>query len=641
MRRTLVALAACLAVALTGCGGPSDESSQPEPEPEPTILTSPPNGAPPADRPLADLASGLTDGDISAAPVVNEMVAQEDLEVILARMRGIRPTSVEVDHVEYEPDGEAATGHLAWTWELDLSTWDYTTQVPLEPTDDGWEIHWDPAIVHPDLTDDTRLQLVREPSRREAINDNAGLALVEQLTMYQVGLDKAAVPAEEWPATAERIATLMGIDVAAYQQRVGAGGEQQFVVASTVGRESIPAEIAEVTGAHVAETQRMVPFSPTFAIGLLGTSSEATAEVIEKSDGRIWQGDLVGRSGLQARYDEQLRGVPLVRVDVVARPAAEGGTPPPVEPRRVFTQDASVGTPLNTSIDRELQLRAEEILAGQEGLATLVVIRPDDGALLVAANSPEAGEYPQATFGRFAPGSTFKVASALAMLRDGMTPSSTVQCPASINVGGQAIGNYSGYPDAFVGSITLTQALAHSCNTAFALAADHVTPEELQSAAGSLGIGIDYDAGFSANFGTVEPLSHPLDRAASMYGQGQITMSPMAMAAVAASVAKGATVVPWLVEGTQATPTADPLTPQEAGQLQDMMRAAVTDGSAQVLQGVMEGAKTGTAEFGQTGAYQTHAWMIAWNADYAVSAFVEVGTSGSADAAPMILELLG
>lgn len=637
MRRSLVALVTCLALALAGCTGAADEI--PEQEPEPTVATAPPDGTPSADGELQDLAEGLAAGDITAAPVVNEAVAQEDLETILARMRGIRPTTVQVEDVEYAPDGRTATGLLAWSWEVDISTWDYRSEVPLERDTDGWRIDWAPSIVHPELTDQTRLGLTREPPRREAINDNAGLALVEQLTMYQVGLDKAAIPPEEWPAAAERIATLMGTDPATFSERVAAGGERQFVVASTVGRESIPPEIAEAPGAHVAETERMVPFSTTFAVGILGTSSEATAEIIENSDGRIWQGDLVGRSGLQLRYDEQLRGVPLMRVDVVARAAAEGETPAAVEPTPVFTQDASVGTPVDTSIDRELQLRAEEILAEQEGLASLVVVRPQDGALLVAANSPVAGEYPQATFGRFAPGSTFKVASALAMLRDGMTPTSTVECPASVEIGGTSIGNYSGYPGAFVGSITLTQALAHSCNTSFALAAEHVTPEKLQAAAGSLGIGIDYDAGFSAYFGTVEPLSHPLDRAASMYGQGQITMSPMAMAAVAASVAAGETVIPWVVEGTRATSTADPLAPEEAGQLQEMMRSVVDDGSATVLQGVMEGAKTGTAEFGQAGAQQTHAWMIAWNGDYAVAAFVEVGTSGSGDAAPLIVEL--
>lgn len=636
MRRWLMAVLVALAMVLTACSG-DDENPEETPEPE-APSTSPPEGVPPADSAAEAVAAGIAAADLVIDDVTHSDAAQSDLTDLLARMRGQRP-DVELDHIIYGPRDNEATAHLTYVWQLDVSTWEYTAELPLEFDDERWRARWQPSAVHPQLTADTRLQLTRQLPRREAINDSAGLALVEQLTMYQVGLDKSVVAEDDWPAVAEQIATLMDVDVEAYQERVMAGGERQFVVARTVTRDAIPPEIADIPGAHVGETERMVPFSPTFAIGVLGTSSEATAEMIEQSEGLVWQGDLVGRSALQARYNDQLRGVPEMRVELVARPAEEGSSAPAVEPSTLFMQDASVGTPVNTSLDRELQERAEEVLAEQEGLASLVVIRPSDGALLVAANSPAAGEYPQATFGKFAPGSTFKVVSSLAMLREGLTPTSRVQCPASIEVSGQRIGNYSGYPSGYTGSITLTDALAQSCNTAFALAGADVSPDDVIHAAGSLGVGMDYDVGFSANFGHVEPLNNAIDRAATMYGQGQVSMSPLAMATVAASVAKGETVIPWLVEGQEQASKAVALTAQEAGQLQEMMQATVSSGSGQVLQGVMEGAKTGTAEFGQAGEYQTHAWMIAWNADYAVAAFVEVGSSGSGDAAPLIIDL--
>lgn len=636
MRRWFVAGGLSVLVAITACTGDGED---PEETPEPTgASTTPPDNAPAADPLARAVADGVSAGDIDVDGMANSAAAQDDLEAIYARMRGLRP-EVSLDHITYGPRETEATAHLNYAWQLDISTWEYTTELTMELNEGSWTALWNSSAVHPELTSESRLQLTRTLPRREAINDNSGLALVEQLTMYQVGLDKSVVPEEDWMSTAEQIATLMEVDVETYQERVSAGGERQFVIARTVSREAIPAQIADIQGSHVAETERMVTFSPTFAIGVLGTSSEATAEMIEQSEGLVWQGDLVGRSGLQARYNEQLRGVPEVRVDVVPRPPAEGETASEMEPVSVFVQDSSVGAPVNTSLDRDLQERAEEILSEQEGLASLVVIRPTDGAVLVAANSPAAGEYPQATFGRFAPGSTFKVVSALAMLRNGMTPESSVECPASIEVGGQRIGNYSGYPAAFNGTISLTDALAQSCNTAFALAGAEVSRDDVKHAAGSLGVGIDYDAGFSANFGHVDPLDNAIDRAATMYGQGQVTVSPLAMAAVAASVSNGETVIPWLVEGHEATSQGVALSGQEAAQLQDMMRATVTSGSGQVLQGVMEGAKTGTAEFGQAGDYQTHAWMIAWNADYAVAAFVEVGESGSGTAAPLIIDL--
>jgi cell division protein FtsI/penicillin-binding protein 2 len=129
-----------------------------------------------------------------------------------------------------------------------------------------------------------------------------------------------------------------------------------------------------------------------------------------------------------------------------------------------------------------------------------------------------------------------------------------------------------------------------------------------------------------------------------MIGQGKDEASPLAMAAVAASVSAGKTVVPHLVSGHQATPTAKPLTSAETAQLRQMMRAVVTEGSAGRVLGDLSGpapiAKTGTAEYGTSKPPKTHAWMIAAQGDLAVAVFVADGSSGSGTAGPLLAEFL-
>ena len=51
-----------------------------------------------------------------------------------------------------------------------------------------------------------------------------------------------------------------------------------------------------------------------------------------------------------------------------------------------------------------------------------MAIRPSTGELVAVASGPGSKGYNTATFGRYAPGSTFKVVSALALLRAGVTP---------------------------------------------------------------------------------------------------------------------------------------------------------------------------------------------------------------------------
>lgn len=165
-------------------------------------------------------------------------------------------------------------------------------------------------------------------------------------------------------------------------------------------------------------------------------------------------------------------------------------------------------------------------------------------------------------------------------------------------------------------------------------------------AAAAMGLGVDHDRGFPAYFGQVPPPRSATEGAADLIGQGRILAFALTMAAVAASAQTGRAVVPHLLAETR--PEAEPETPltaAEAGALRSMMRAVVTEGSGTVLASLPgePGAKTGTAEYGEPGpdgALRTHGWMIAFQGDLAVAAFVEDGESGSSAAGPLLREFL-
>ena len=194
-----------------------------------------------------------------------------------------------------------------------------------------------------------------------------------------------------------------------------------------------------------------------------------------------------------------------------------------------------------------LQTRAEELLAPIGPASALVALRPSTGDVLVAANGPGNDGQNLATFGQYAPGSTFKIVSSLALLRAGLTPATSVPCTPTITVDGKSFKNYSDYPAGGIGDIPLRTALANSCNTAFISQADKVGDGALAGAANALGLGIDHDLGFPAYFGQVEPPESQTQAAADLIGQGTVLASPMTMAAVIGSVEQGSTVVPRLV----------------------------------------------------------------------------------------------
>ena len=632
--RRLLATATLLALLLGGCApGPDD------PDPDPSGPQSVRPDLPSAEGAIAAVVDALNAQDMSALPMVGPAAeAQADFEAIFAGMDEIYPT-VTAGSVAYEATDDVAVVALTMDYELGREGWTYETEARLRYAGEKWRLDWAPSIIHPELSETTRLRHTQREGRRSPINDNQGVAIVEEGAMYEVGLDKSSVEAAEWETASADLAAILKVDPAAFTKKVLANGPRAFVVAATMVQAEIPPTVSQVPGAYVREISAIIGPGGSFAAPILGTVGTPTKEMIEESGGRLTVNDRVGLSGLQARYDEQLRGVPLVRVDLVPRSGASASpSASPAPEKALFQQDESVGAGITLSLDRDLQTKAEEVLSTQAGMAALVVLDIKTGGILAAAQSPAGGTYPHVTYGNYAPGSTFKTVSALAMLRSGLTPSSLVNCPSSLTVGTYTFGNYSGYPSSALGRIPLTTAFSQSCNTAFAGTAGSVTGDQLHAAAASLGVGTDYDVGFTSNFGTVQP-GNSIDLAASMIGQGQVTMSPLGMATVAASIAAGRTVLPWLVKGKEATPTAAPLTAAEAQNLQALMKATVDSGTARSLQGLMTGAKTGTAQWGQTGALQTSAWMIAYNSTYAVASFVEVGDSGGTTAAPLIVSL--
>ena len=177
-----------------------------------------------------------------------------------------------------------------------------------------------------------------------------------------------------------------------------------------------------------------------------------------------------------------------------------------------------------------------------------MAIRPSDGAILAAANGPGNGGLNLATFGQYAPGSTFKSVSSLALLRSRLKPDTPVDCSTSVTVDGKRFENYDDYPSSALGRIPFRTALANSCNTAFISERARLKGTDLADAAASLGLGVDHDLGFPAYFGSVDPPTTETGAAADMIGQGTVLASPMAMATVIASIEAGKLVVPRLVD---------------------------------------------------------------------------------------------
>jgi hypothetical protein len=531
-----------------------------------------------------------------------------------------------------------ATATLRWTWPIGAG-WSYPSTATLHASGSTWQVAWADDVVEPSLTSGEKLEASTLSAGRADILGPHGVGLVTDRPVVRFGVDRLKVSAAQAPESARRLAELVGIDVAPYVAQVKAAGPKAFVQAIVFRQDEVPpgvmSQYVHIKGVDAIAGQIPLGITKEFAAPILGTVGPVTAEIIKDNPGVYSAGDEAGLSGLEARYDEQLRGTP--GIDVEAVDAND-------QHRTVFKHPPTPGTPLHLTLEPRLQLLAERILSTVGPASAIVAVRPSTGAILAAANGPGNNGYNDATYGRFAPGSTFKSVGSLALIKKGETPSSPVDCPTSVTVNGKVFTNDSFYPPGALGRITLASALANSCNTAFINERTKLGSNDLVDAAATLGMGVDHDLGFPAYFGNVVPPTSETTKAADMIGQGQILASPMTMATVMASVVAGHTVVPQLITSVNPARTSpEPLTSAQDATLTQMLRGVVLSGTGVGLRDVPGPpviAKTGTAEFDRAGKRLTHAWMIAGQGDLAVCAFVDVGQTGAGTAGPLLEQFL-
>jgi penicillin-binding protein 2 len=251
------------------------------------------------------------------------------------------------------------------------------------------------------------------------------------------------------------------------------------------------------------------PNTPPHMVGYLREIDRDTLKRYNKEqpDNMYLPGDLVGKQGLELRWEKYLRGkrgYQLIQVDAFGRKSNslkdKGWNYSMVK--------AIPGSDLELTIDLELQHAVKKAFNGKYGAA--IVLNPNTGAILAAVSEP--GFNPEAmqtgisadewrsltrnpykpfldktTGGEFAPGSVYKPVLAMAALEEGIiTPSTTYRCPGYFKLGNQI---YYCHHRGGHGIVNLKKALMKSCDVYFYHIGVELGVDKIASYAKSLGLG--------------------------------------------------------------------------------------------------------------------------------------------------------
>lgn len=321
-----------------------------------------------------------------------------------------------------------------------------------------------------------------------------------------------------------------------------------------------------------------------------------------------------------------------------------------------FKDEKNMGDSVVTTLNTTIQKAAYNGLGNNKG--AVVVMEASTGKILAMVSKPtydpntvavnwdslnSSESSPllnRSTLGQYAPGSTFKILTALEYMREHSDYNSYSHvCNGSVTTDGTTISCYNSNVH---GEESLKDAFANSCNTAFTQMGLELDYEKWKNTASDLLFGQELPCDLSYNTSKFQ-LTKQSDSAEVMMtamGQGNTLVSPYHMALITSAIANGGTLMkPYLVQeitnyaGTSVKKYMpekykELMTSEEAAQLTEYMKAVVDYGTGYSLSGqsYSVAGKTGTAEV-SVDKSQYHSWFVGFsnvdNPELVVSVIVE------------------
>lgn len=400
----------------------------------------------------------------------------------------------------------------------------------------------------------------------------------------------------------------------------------------------------------------------------------------------------IGKGGLERAYDNSLRGKSGTRVVEINA----GGR----IRRELRRREGTSGDDLVSTIDIGLQTYAMERIS-KEQAAAAVVLDIETGDVLAMASTPtfDPNEFVQgispttwkelrtnpkgpmtnkAISGTYAPGSTFKMVTALAGLEAGIiTPYTAYSCPGAYYMGSA---RFHCWRRGGHGGVSLHNSIKQSCDVYYYNVAHRLGVDRIHDMALRLGLGRPLGVDLPREKAGLIPSRawkkkalkdrwYPGESVVVGIGQGYVNSTPLQLAVMTARMATGRTVVPRLVRPAKDKPIVFPDLGIKTVHLNHIRKAmsGVTNepgGTAfwtriQEKEFAMAG-KTGTSQVRRiTRAERArgviknkdlpwerrdHALFVAFapvdKPRYAVAVIVEHGGSGSRAAAPVAKDIM-
>jgi len=546
-----------------------------------------------------------------------------------------------------------------------------------------------------ELAEKRSLRVISLPAPRGNIYDRRGLLLAGNTPSFALFVDPRLVRGEKGDAVLRRLAEMLGEDFPSLKQRYLIARRKsvadQVLLVEDLDRDvvaQIEARRYFLPGVEIkVEPRRFYPLGEA-AFHLVGYVSRINAKELKRLGSQgFGPDDFLGRSGLEAQFEELLRGKKgrkLVEVDALGRVRKVVAEEPP-----------QIGKSILLTIDSIFEKAAYDLMESRSG--AIVLLDPRDGRLLAFMSAP--GIDPHQFLKGFSfeewkkvindvkhpllnkavlayhPGSTFKLVTAMAALEKGViSPAKEIFCPGFYRLGRRIFRCWRSWGH---GKVDLIKAIEVSCDTYFYQVGELVGIDTLSKFARACGFGRPTGLGFPGEKAGLVPdrawklkvFKVPWQKGETLnvaIGQGALTVTPLQLAKFLAAVVNGGQLhTPWYVYQVfdpygeileEFGPRPEGSLPARRRTLRLLRKGLVAavngkegTGRAAKLEKILVGGKTGTAQVvGMKKRVKSeklpylkrdHAWFMAYapatKPEIVMVVFVEHGGHGGSAAAPL------
>ena len=427
------------------------------------------------------------------------------------------------------------------------------------------------------ISENNRIRRIEIPAPRGVVYDANGRVLLGNRPFYDLVLIPQYVHDRE--TTFHIIARLLHLPVSQLERSLRSSSGLPKYMPVILKRNLTLHEVAIIQSnkvflpgidVNVAPRRDYNPETPSHLVGYLGEISQKRLQELNtfSDDNPYWPGDLIGKQGIEARWEKYLRGkrgYRLIQVDAFGRQS------------RLFDKDkwtlpevpAIAGSDVVLTIDSRLQRATREAFRGKYG--AVIVMRVDSGEVLAMVSEPgyDPGIYQSGLTGEewrallnnpfhpfldkttgaeYPPGSVYKPVVAIAGLEEKIVnPQTTFFCNGSYSLGGQTLACHSREGHGYV---NLSKALMKSCDVYFYHVGVELGVDRIATYANALGLGQKLGVALNSERSGLVPTSawkklvHRVPWAAGetpsiSIGQGSNLMTPMQIASLYSTIANG------------------------------------------------------------------------------------------------------